>query len=135
MALGTSAPRAEVASALIVTMRRAHFTVAPPTGWEDHDLSVNGSMLVVGDVITSAYPTGAVQVRVRRRLRIAAALVIATAVAVAAALDTRLLTLVVALAVIDLAVGGWRTGPRLRQVISRAAEATEPSPEQGAVRA
>jgi GT2 family glycosyltransferase len=135
MALRTSAPRVEVASALIVTIRRAHFTVAPPTGWEDHDLSVNGSILVVGDVITSAYPTGAVQVRVRRRLRYAAAVVLAVAVAVAAVLDLRLSTIVVALAAIDMAIGGWRTGPRLRQVISRAAEATETSREQGAVRA
>jgi glycosyltransferase involved in cell wall biosynthesis len=118
VALHTSAARQEVAAALLATTRRAGLTVTSPTGWEDHDLSVMGSLLVAGDIVTSGHPDGAVQVRVRRRVRLGSAVAAVAAVGVAALLDARVAALAAAITVVDVVRGTWRTGLALRRLMS-----------------
>jgi glycosyltransferase involved in cell wall biosynthesis len=117
-------PRADLAAGIVADLRRAGLRVLPATGWEDRDARLIGSSLVFGDLVTSAYPEGAVQVAVRRRLRwrrlVPAALLIA-AVGAAAPLVAAPLA---ALAVVQLGRGWWRTGPLVRRVLRAAAVET-----------
>ncbi len=62
-------PRADLAAQIVTHLRRAGLRVVPATGWEDYDARILGSVLVAGDLITSAYPQGAVQLKIRPRLR------------------------------------------------------------------
>ncbi len=117
MLLPQSAPRAQMADALVSHLRRAGVVVSPVTGWEDHDGRVPGSVLVYGELLSSAHVHGAVLVRVRRRVRLRTAL---AAIAVVGALWlVSPAAMVVALATIavDLAVGAVRTGPRVQRVL------------------
>jgi hypothetical protein len=127
----TRSPRHKVAAALLSTVRRAGLSVTSPTGWEDRDFSVMGSLLVAGDVVTSEHPDGAVQVRVRRRVRLGSAAVVAVVVAVASMLGTTLAAVAAAIAIVDVVRGAWRTGPGLRHLISMT---TEPEAVSGPLR-
>jgi hypothetical protein len=91
-------------------VRRAGVSVAPVTGWEDHDGHIRGSLLVGGQLVTSGHVDGSVLVRVRRRLR-KTAIIMATVVAALVVADESTLALsVVALGSTDLVWGWWRTG-------------------------
>ena len=114
-------PRHELAARLVTELRRAKLRVVPSTGWEDYDARVLGSALVQGDLVTSSYPIGCVQLRVRRHARLLPALWY-TAAALLAALADPLLAVVVALiAAADVLRGLWRTGPFTRKTIESAA--------------
>src|SRR5207248_7647305 len=76
-------PRAELAAHVVACLRRAGMRVLPAIGWEDHDGRVVGSLLLAGDLVTSATPEGWVQLRMRVRLRPMRALVAAVAVGLA----------------------------------------------------
>ena len=108
---------------LVAHLRGAGFRVAPPTGWEAFDVRLRGSSLVSGDVITSAHPEGAVQVRVRRRLRRVPAAVAALACAGLAFVDLPTAAGVALLAGASVARGLYQTGPHFRRVVQRAARA------------
>jgi O-antigen biosynthesis protein len=62
-------PRPDLAMAVISELRRSGVRVIPASGWEDYDARLLASTFVYGDVQTSSYPTGFVQLRIRRRLR------------------------------------------------------------------
>lgn len=114
-------PRAQLAADLVGDLRRAGFAVAVPSGWEDHDATLVGSWLLLGQLVTSSHPVGCVQVRVRRRVRRArlAAVVAFTAFA---AIMTPWGLLAGAVAVTADLVRGWRrTGPLVRLVVEEAA--------------
>ncbi|HXA42102.1 MAG TPA: glycosyltransferase [Candidatus Solibacter sp.] len=64
--------RAELMNNLVAHLRHRGLQVTPPTGWEDHDFTVVGSALVLGDVVSTSQVDGFVQVRVRLRPRAAA---------------------------------------------------------------
>jgi glycosyltransferase involved in cell wall biosynthesis len=113
-------PRAQLAADLVGDLRRAGFAVAVPSGWEDHDATLVGSWLVLGELVTSSHPVGCVQVRVRRRLR-STRLLAAVGVAAALALVSTWATLVVAVALcVDVGRGLHRTGALVRIVVEEA---------------
>jgi glycosyltransferase involved in cell wall biosynthesis len=62
--------RAQLASDLVGDLRRAGIPVIVPSGWEDHDASLVASWLVVGELVTTSYPVGCMQIRVRRKVRL-----------------------------------------------------------------
>ena len=105
---------------LVGDLRRAGFAVAVPSGWEDHDATLVGSWLILGELVTSSHPVGCVQLRVRRRLRTARLLGAAVAAA-ALALVSPWATFVAALALsIDVGRGHFRTGRLVRFVVEEA---------------
>jgi glycosyltransferase involved in cell wall biosynthesis len=115
-----TAPRAEVAAAVVIDLRRSGLRVVPATGWEDRDCRILASALVQGDLVTSAHPVGSVQLRVRRRMRLIP-LGAVCAVAIACGLVSPELALVVVVAaMLDLVVGIHRTGPRVRRAVTGA---------------
>ena len=61
--------RAEVVVIAMTALREAGLRIMPARGWEDHDGRVIGSLLISGDLVSSAHPPGWVQFRMRRRLR------------------------------------------------------------------
>ena len=113
-------PRAQLAADLVGDLRRAGFPVAVPSGWEDHDATLVGSWLVLGQLVTSSHPVGCVQLRVRRRLRTVRT-VSALALSALAALATPALGVALGLLVgADLLRGWHRTGSLVRFVVEEA---------------
>lgn len=113
-------PRAQFAADLVGNLRRAGFPVAVPSGWEDHDATLVGSWLVLGELVTSSHPVGCVQLQVRRRLR-GRRLAVAAGVGAGAFALSPWLPLVAAVAMAaDVAHGLHRTGPRVRFVVEEA---------------
>jgi glycosyltransferase involved in cell wall biosynthesis len=118
MVISSQKPRHEIARSMLSALRAAGYEVTSTTGWEDHDGTVNGSILTEGELITSEHPPGTVQARVRTRLRrrrLAGALAVA-------ALTAALHAPIVAIAIVwcvgtDLLVGSWRLGPRRRSKV------------------
>jgi len=124
LALPVDGPRERTAAALAETLRRTGRRVLSPSDWDERDVGVVASLLVLGDLVTSAFPAGVVQVRIRRGLRVGPAAG-ATAVLILAAFTAPALGLVVAAALAaDAATGLWRTGPGLRAAVVRAAGGT-----------
>jgi O-antigen biosynthesis protein len=62
-------PRAELAAALVGALHRRGVRVIEPSGWGDCDARLILSALVLGELQTSSYPEGFVQVRIRTRPR------------------------------------------------------------------
>jgi O-antigen biosynthesis protein len=62
-------PRAELAAALIDSLRRRGIRVVEPSAWEDYDARLPLSALMLGELQTSNYPEGFTQVRIRMRPR------------------------------------------------------------------
>jgi glycosyltransferase involved in cell wall biosynthesis len=115
-------PRAQIAADLVGDLRRAGFAVAVPSGWEDHDATLVGSWLVLGELVTSSHPVGCVQLRVRRQLRRSSVLG-AAAVTGLALLVAPWAAVVCGFAVIADLVRGWRrTGSLVRFVVEEAAQ-------------
>jgi len=54
--------RAALATALIVLLRAGGLPVVAATGWEDHDARFGAGPFVRGEMITSDYPSGCIQV-------------------------------------------------------------------------
>jgi glycosyltransferase involved in cell wall biosynthesis len=99
-------PRAELAMALVDHLRRAKVRVLQSTGWDDYDARILRSPFVHGDLQTSSYPTGFVQLRIRCRLwwpRLAVVLAVAL-VAVSVGIP-ELAVLVVGLALVETVRG------------------------------
>jgi GT2 family glycosyltransferase len=114
-------PRTEIASSIVVALRTAGFGVVTATGWEDHDATVLGSVLVAGELVTSSHPAGSVQIRVRRRPRHLWAVTFGLLTALLLSMSVTAGAVVAALLVLDACVGVWRTGPLLRRRIRRLA--------------
>jgi glycosyltransferase involved in cell wall biosynthesis len=117
-------PRERTAAAVAETLRRTGRRIVPPSDWDERDVGVVGSLVVLGEVVTSAFPNGVVQLRVRRRLRVGPAAGAAAAVLLAAVVAPGLVPVVAGLVAIDTARGLWRTGPGLRAALERAAGGT-----------
>jgi glycosyltransferase involved in cell wall biosynthesis len=113
-------PRAEIAAALVADLRQAGLRAIPANGWEDYDVRLLGSTFVMGDLVTSSHPIGSVQLKVRRRPRLFALCSITVAIIVIAMVNVVPAAVLAAGAVIDVARGGWRTGPGVRRVVRRA---------------
>jgi glycosyltransferase involved in cell wall biosynthesis len=113
-------PRAQLAADLVGDLRRAGFAVAVPSGWEDHDATLVGSWLVLGELVTSSHPVGCVQIRVRRRLRGRGAAGACGGLVLAGLLSPWLLAAAVVGVAADLGRGIWRTGHLVRFVVEEA---------------
>ncbi|MBV9284810.1 MAG: glycosyltransferase family 2 protein [Acidimicrobiia bacterium] len=120
--LPADGPRAELAAGLVNELRRRKVRVLPPNEWEAHDAAFVASTLLVGELVTSSYPEGCVQVRVRTRVRTAAAVLYALAALVGLAVQPLAAAAVAALVVAELGRGMVRSGPRVRRIVRRAAE-------------
>ncbi len=114
-------PRSELTGTIVTGLRRAHLRVLPPTGWEDYDARIVGSLLLSGDLLTSAHPIGSMQIRVRRRLRWWSVAFVGACAALVAAESVWLIPAVLALGGVNLAIGYRRTGSSVRRVVKRAA--------------
>jgi len=100
--------------------------VLAPTGWEERDAGLVGSLLVEADLVTSGHLGALVQVRVRRRLRPALAAGVLLVAGLAWIVQPPLAALVLATALVETARGVWRTGPAVRRAIARAAREVQP---------
>lgn len=112
-------PRELFVADLVGDLRRAGVRVAVPSGWEDHDALLYGSLLIRGELITSAHPIGSIQLRIRLRLRLRALLALAVAAVALASLGPVGPVAVGAVAVAETARGAWLLGPRLRRMVMR----------------
>ncbi|HVE62400.1 MAG TPA: glycosyltransferase [Mycobacteriales bacterium] len=114
-------PRAQFAADLVGDLRRAGFAVAVPSGWEDHDATLVGSGLVLGELVTSSHPVGCVQVRVRQRLRGHRATAVVCIGVAGSFLHPWLPIAVAAAAAVDVGRGLRRTRTLVRLVVEEAA--------------
>jgi hypothetical protein len=121
--------RAELAMEVITLFRHAGHRVILATGWEDHDARIVGSLFVTGDLVTSAHPTGSVQLKVRKRLRPVPSLALLAAVLVLLVIAPPLALLSLAAGAAELLRGWWRLG----RLLSRVAGATTMRSERDAV--
>lgn len=118
--LPATRPRPEVAADILTVLRRSGLRLDTPTGWEDHDAMIRASFLVRGQIVTSSFPEGCIQLRVRRRVRWPLIAFVGAATAASAPFSVALAALIAVAGAIDLAVGSWRTGPNGRRAIARA---------------
>lgn len=117
--LPAQGPRADLVAGVVADLRRSGLRVLPATGWEDHDARILASSVIAGELVTSAYPEGCVQLRIRRRFRRWAAVVAVAAVGLSLYEPALAAAFGVALAA-EGARGWWRTGPGLRRVLREA---------------
>jgi glycosyltransferase involved in cell wall biosynthesis len=115
--------RPALAAQIIGELRRNGFRVLPASGWEDYDARVVGSLLVHGELVTSAHPIGSVQMKVRRRFRRGPALTVAAAVCIMSIANLWAGAAAAVATLVVLGVGIRRTGVVLRRIVIRAASA------------
>ena len=111
-------PRSEVVHAVVAALRVRGMTVCTSTGWEDYDARLVGSFTVDGDLMSSSFPEGAVQLRVDpvvRSVRVVALVAVAAALAVVAPFAG---AAVLAALVADLVRGWWRVRRWSRRVVA-----------------
>ena len=126
LVLPADRPRAAIVGDLVGWLRACGVRVAPATGWEPFDARLNASALVVGELLSSAYPEGCVQVRLRRRAS-RRALPAAALVLVLWLTHPLWATAGCLLVAGDLARGLWRTGPWFGRVVRIAAAEGAPA--------
>ncbi len=117
--LPESAPRADIAAAVVADLRRSGLRVIAANGWEDYDVRILASTLVLGDVVTSSHPIGSIQLRVRRRPRWTAVSLLAAAVAVTFALSPAFAVGLVGFGLVEWVRGLRRAGSFVREVVQR----------------
>jgi cellulose synthase/poly-beta-1,6-N-acetylglucosamine synthase-like glycosyltransferase len=116
-----SEPRAKLADALVAAFQRSGLRTVPASAWEDYDALIVGSTLIKGELITTSYPKGFVQLRVRRRMRWLAAVPFALAIAVGFADSLPLGVAAATVTAVELGRGLWRTRRSVRTVLRKAA--------------
>lgn len=120
MLMNDERPREAIARSVLTRLRSAGYSVQATSGWDDHDGTVGGSLLVEGRLLTSEHPPGTVQARVRMRLRrwpLAIGFALAGVMAVRLPIVAASILLCIAL---DLAIGCRRLGARqLTKVLGR----------------
>jgi hypothetical protein len=121
-----TAPRPDVAADMVLAIRRAGLRTVTSSGWEDYDVRIVGSWLVQGDLVTSGFPEGALQMRVRRRPRMLPAGLAIVAVAVVGFVNPVAGLGVLGLTLLNAAVGLFRTGHRLKTAVRRAVATNAP---------
>jgi hypothetical protein len=115
-------PRADFVSRLAAWLNHFGLRTASSGPWDDHDAIVSGSSLVSGNLVTSAYPEGTVQLRLDPRPRFLRLLAIAATVAVLAVIAPIAAGVIAGLAVVEFGRGLWRVGPAWRRAVIRAAQ-------------
>ncbi len=115
--------RAALASQIVGELRRHGLRVLPAGGWEDYDARIFGSVLVTGELVTSAHPIGSVQMKVRRRFRRGPAIAVAVVACLLSLASIWAGMVVVVAAAAAFMVGLRRTGRSVRNIVIRAASA------------
>ena len=115
-----SGPRPELVGAIAAHIRRSGVRAMASTGWDSFDVRVIGSTIVSGELLTSAYPEGCVQVRIRRRARGWGATVVVAGLAFTSAIDPLAVLIFGSAAVAEITRGFWRTGPVVRHAVREA---------------
>jgi hypothetical protein len=113
-------PRAQLAADLVGDLRRAGISIVVPSGWEDHDATMVGSWLVLGELVTTAYPAGCIQIRVRRRVRATRLALGLALTALCAAASPWLAAVCLAALAADAVRGNHRMTARVRLVVEEA---------------
>jgi hypothetical protein len=116
----------ELVAAIVTSLRLSGLRVVAATGWEDYDARILGSISLHGDLVTSAHPVGSIQLRIRRRPRWAALGIIAAILALVALVSFWVAMLLLGVVAVDVVAGVWRTGGRVRRIITGKA-ALEPT--------
>lgn len=115
-----AAPRTDLVGAIAAHIRRAGVRVVTSSGWDSYDIRLIASSTVSGDLVTSAYPEGFVQVRIRRRPRWWGVAFVLAGLGFAAAIDPLVVAGFGCLAAAETGRGLWRTGPLIRRVMQEA---------------
>jgi glycosyltransferase involved in cell wall biosynthesis len=115
--------RPDFASAAVARLHAFGYRVWTGSGWESYDARVLGSSLIAGELVTSQYPDGYVQLRLRRRARLGPALASAVMVAATTLIDPVLTAAVATVGVGSLGHGIWRTGPGIDRALHGPARA------------
>jgi hypothetical protein len=115
--------RAALASQIVGELRRHGLRVLPASGWEDYDARVVGSLLLYGELVTSAHPIGSVQMKVRRRFRRGPGLTFAAALCLLSLASIWAAACGAAIALFVFGVGFRRTGASVRRIVIDAASA------------
>jgi hypothetical protein len=119
-------PRAQLAADVVGNLRRAGFAAAVPSGWEDHDATLVGSWLMLGELVSSSHPVGCVQLRVRRRLRRRRIAAVASVTTLGALITPWAAVVAVVGVAVDLVRGWQRTGHDVRFVVEEATSSSWP---------
>ncbi len=122
--LPVDGPRERTAVVVAETLRRTGLRIVPPSDWDERDVGIIGSTLVLGELVTSEFPTGVVQLRVRRRLRVGPAAGAGAGLALVVLIAPGLVPVMVGFVVAEVARGLWSTGPGMRAALGRAAGGT-----------
>jgi hypothetical protein len=113
-------PRPELVAAVAAHIRRSGVRAIASTGWDAFDVRVIGSTIVGGELTTSAYPEGYVQVRIRRRPRAWGTTVVIAGLAFTSAIDPLAVFVFGSAAAAEITRGWWRTGPVVRRAVREA---------------
>lgn len=117
MLMDATVPRADLAAEIVGRLRKGGAMVHPVTGWEDHDGRIAGSLLLSGELLSSAHVEGVVHLRVRRRPRWLQLVAIAGIGALLAVASPVSAAIVLGLVVVDVVRGLYRVGPRIRRIL------------------
>jgi glycosyltransferase involved in cell wall biosynthesis len=115
--LHSDQPRPVLAAGIVDVLRRAGVVVLPVTGWEDHDGHVVGSLLLSGQLLSTAHMEGTTQVRVRRKPRWRLVGAVALGALAASVVSPWTAAALAAVAAVDLTWGLYRIGPRIRRIL------------------
>lgn len=111
-------PRTELVEAIAARIRRAGVRALTSSGWEPYDVRLIGSAMVSGDLVTSAYPEGYVQVRIRLRPRGWGVTFALAGLAFAAAIDPLAILAFGIFAAAETGRGLWRVGPLVDRLLT-----------------
>ena len=114
-------PRAELAAALLDTLRRRGVRAVHPSGWEDYDARLLLSTFAFGDLQTSSHPEGFVQIRIRSRPRVGLLAVAVAAIAAGSVLAPPV-AVVLLLPVLSVAHGAVRARRLPGQILAPAGQ-------------
>jgi hypothetical protein len=113
--------RVGVTSEIVAELRRVGLRVLPATGWEDFDARIVGSLVVFGELVTSAHPIGSVQMKIRRRLRRRTTFAVLAAALLLFFANPWLGVVALVGLIAAFVLGFYRTGASVRRIIIAAA--------------
>ena len=127
-------PRGEIAGAIVERLRRRGLPLElPASGWEDHHGQWRASSLAVGQLVTSAHPTGFVQVRVRLRVILLPLLLALSATGVLLSFNWVAGSVIALWILAELGLAWWRSHAAVEASLGEGQDAASP-PRVGAGR-
>lgn len=111
--------RTDLSDTVAASIRAGGTRTVSASEWDDHDAHLLASWLLRGELVTSGYPAGCVQLRVRRRLVAGRVALAAIASAALIAISPPAGAVALGVAAADVVRGWWRTGPGVRRALER----------------